>query len=79
MRDRVKRLIMENLPRSQKGKNMDSLYVEVNYDIESIEREKLSREDFLSALESLNEEQSLVLFRTDDIKGTNYGFTKYGM
>ena len=73
---RIKRLIMENLPASQDGKDLDSLYSAVGYDVQAF-GQPLKKEDFMDALYSLNEEQSLVVFRSDNIKATNYGLIKY--
>ena len=74
---RIKRLIMETLPFSQKGRSIDSIYKDVSRDIRAWGVEDLSKERFLNALSELDKEQSLVILGTDDIRGTNFGFNKY--
>ena len=75
----TKKLIMESLPSSQVGRSVSDLYSDVSNSFLLIRQKELTKSNFLQALSDLDKEQSLVIFKNDDIRGTNHGFVKYGI
>jgi len=70
---------MESLPLSQNGRSVSDLYEEVSDNFQLIRQRVLTKDDFLLALSALDKEQSLVILRGDDVRGTNHGFNKHGL
>jgi len=74
---RIKKLIMESLPLSQKGKSITELYKDTLSYCKALSIRDITKNEFIGFLSELDKEQSLVIFSNADVRGTNHGFEKY--
>ena len=74
---RIKKLIMESLPLSQKGKSITELYIDTLSYCKALSIRDITKNEFIEFLSELDKEQSLVIFSSGDVRGTNHGFEKY--